>query len=102
MIFKILTTQNKSVNLLVYRLLIDNQDLFLGKGTINKSGVSYVRTTLYLAAMNAVRYNSVCNELYTRLRAKGKPFNVAIVAAINKLIKQFFAVVKNSAVLIII
>jgi transposase len=69
-----------------------------GKGTINKSGVSYVRTTLYLAAMNAVRYNNACKNLYTRLRAKGKPFKVAIVAAINKLIKQLFAVVKNNTV----
>ncbi len=67
-----------------------------GKGTINKSGISYVRTTLYLAAMNAVRFNNACKELYTRLRAKGKPFKVAIVAAINKLIKQLFAVVKNN------
>jgi transposase len=69
-----------------------------GKGSINRSGVSYVRTTLYLAAMNAVRYNNACKELYIRLRAKGKPFKVAIVAAINKLIKQIFAVVKNNSV----
>ena len=67
------------------------------KGVINKSGICYVRTTLYLAAMNAVRFNNACKDLYIRLRAKGKPFKVAIVAAINKLIKQLFAVVKNNS-----
>jgi transposase len=69
-----------------------------GKGSINKSGVAYVRTTLYLAAINAARYNNACKDLYTRLRTKGKPFKVAIIAVVNKLIKQVFAVVKNNTV----
>jgi transposase len=67
-----------------------------GKGSINKSGLSYVRSTLYLAAISASRFNNACKRLFVRLRAKGKPFKVAIIAVINKLIKQLFVVVKNN------
>lgn len=69
-----------------------------GRSSINKSGIGSVRTTLYLAAMNAARYNHACKELFTRLRAKGKPYKVAIIAVVNKLLKQLFAVVKNNTV----
>jgi|JI10StandDraft_1071094.scaffolds.fasta_scaffold183274_2 transposase len=67
------------------------------KGHISKSACAAVRTSLYMAAQNAARFNHACKELFTRLRAKGKPYKLVIIAVINKLIKQTFAVVKNKA-----
>ena len=69
-----------------------------GRSSINKAGVKSVRTTLYLAAVNAARYNHACKDIFTRLRAKGKPYKVAIIAVVNKLLKQLFAVVKNNSI----
>ena len=48
-----------------------------------------------MAATAAIRYNKTCKELYERLRAKGKPYKVALIAAVNKLIKQAFAIAKT-------
>jgi len=67
------------------------------KGHISKSSCTALRTSLYMAAQNAARFNTTCKDIFTRLRAKGKPYKVAIIAVINKLIKQAFAVVKNKA-----
>ena len=68
------------------------------KGHIIKSGVPYVRATLYCAAKSAARFNRACKELYQRLRKKGKCHKVAMIAVVNKLIKQAFAIVKNNIV----
>jgi transposase len=67
-----------------------------GKQSIVKSGNGFVRTTLYMAARSAKKYNTACKELYDRLRAKGKPHKVAMMAVVYKLVKQVFAVVKNN------
>lgn len=67
-----------------------------GKAKICKMGMSQVRRTLYMAANSASRFNKACKELYDRLRAKGKPFRVAIIAVVNKLIKQAFAIAKSN------
>lgn len=66
------------------------------KGRIIKTGFPQVRAILYMAARSAKKYNLACKELYERLRAKGKCHKVAMVAVINKLIKQAFAIVKNN------
>lgn len=68
------------------------------KGKIIKTGVSYARATLYMAALSARRYNQACKNLYERLRAKGKPYKVAMMAVVNKIIKQAFAIVKNNTI----
>lgn len=65
-----------------------------GKGRICKMGMSEVRKCLYMAARSAKKYNVACKVLYERLRAKGKPHRVAMIAVVNKLIKQAFAIVK--------
>jgi transposase len=69
-----------------------------GAGSIPKSGVEYVRTTLYMAALSAKKYNLVCKDLYTRLRAKGKAHKVAMIAVVHKLVTQLFAVVNNNTI----
>ena len=66
-----------------------------GKPSIVKSGHSFVRTTLYMAARSAKKYNNACKDIYTRLRANGKAHKVAMMAVVHKLLKQVFAVVKN-------
>lgn len=66
-----------------------------GRGHICKMGMGQARKVLYMAATSAVRCNKACKELYGRLRAKGKPYRVALIAAVNKLLKQVFAIAKS-------
>lgn len=66
-----------------------------GKSRICKMGMGVIRKVLYMAATSAIRCNKACKDLYERLRAKGKPHKVALIAAINKLIKQAFAIAKS-------
>ncbi len=58
-------------------------------------GRADVRTALYMAAVTASRCNSVIRDFYKRLRAAGKPANVALVASIRKLLVILNAIVKN-------
>lgn len=67
-----------------------------GRGNISKIGHAHVRSILYMCALSARRFNNTCKELFARLCAKGKPFKVAQLAVVNKLIKQIFAVVKKN------
>lgn len=63
-----------------------------GKGHICKMGNPQVRKLLYMCSWTAKRCNSSCNEMYDRLKAKGKPERVIKVAIANKLLKQAFAI----------
>jgi transposase len=53
------------------------------------------RNFLYNCTKSATRFNPACKELYDRLRAKGKPYKVAIIAIAHKLLRQFFAIIKS-------
>jgi transposase len=66
-----------------------------GKGQICKIGVSRIRSLLYMCALKAKSANQACRSLYDRLRAKGKPVKVALIAVANKLLKQAFAIAKS-------
>ena len=66
-----------------------------GKASICKMGMSSVRAVLYMAARSARLYNKSCKELYDRLRLAGKAHRVAMIAVVNKLIKQAFAIAKS-------
>jgi transposase len=44
-----------------------------------------VRNVLYVATLSAVRYNPAIKAFYTRLREKGKPGKVALVACMRKI-----------------
>lgn len=66
-----------------------------GKAKICKMGMSEVRKCLYMAARAGRKYNASCKELYERLRAKGKPHKLAMIAVVNKLLKQAFALVET-------
>jgi transposase len=65
------------------------------QGHITKRGSSLLRSLLYNCAKSAKRFNPAAKEIYERLRSKGKPHKVAMVAVMNKLVKQFFAVIKS-------
>lgn len=66
-----------------------------GRNHICKMGMGNIRKVLYMAATSAIQCNRACRELFERLRAKGKPYKVALIAAVNKLIKQAFAIAKS-------
>lgn len=67
-----------------------------GRAVICKKGGKPIRDVLYMCAMNAIKTNTACKALYERLKAKGKPGKLALIAVCNKLLKQVFAVVKNN------
>lgn len=69
-----------------------------GRGTVSKIGFAEARTRLYMCALSAKKYNKTCKELFDRLRAKGKPFKVALLAVVNKLIRQIYAVISKNEV----
>ena len=49
-------------------------------------------------AMSTRRYNRTCKEMFDRLTLKGKPFKVALLAVVNKLIRQIYAVISKNEV----
>ena len=49
-------------------------------------GRARLRSVLYMAAITAARHNAVIKEFYERLRANHKPFKVAIIACMRKLL----------------
>jgi transposase len=51
-----------------------------------RGGRIATRNALYMAAVVAMRYNRGIKAFYDRLRATGKPFKVAITAAMRKLL----------------
>ncbi len=64
-----------------------------GRSRLRHGGNKRLRTALYLATLNATRFNPVIREFYERLRAKGKPKKVARCAAARKLLQIAWAVV---------
>jgi transposase len=62
-------------------------------------GRSYVRHALYMAASHAARCNPVLEPFYLRLRARGKPYTLALVAVMRKLLIRLNAVARDVAVI---
>lgn len=58
-------------------------------------GRASVRGALYMATLVATRRNAVIGEFYKRLKAKGKPFKVALVACMRKLLTILNAMIKH-------
>ena len=69
-----------------------------GKAHICKMGMGWIRKLLYMCSISAIRHNRACAALYIRLKEKGKPIKVILIAVVNKLLKQIFAIVKNNTV----
>ncbi len=68
-----------------------------GNNRIYKKGGKAIRDVLYMCAMNAKQTNVACKQLFDRLKANGKTGKQALIAVMNKLLKQVFAVVKNNS-----
>ena len=66
-----------------------------GKSHISRVGNSRLRKCLYLPAIAAIKYNPVISEFYNRLRQRGKPKMVALVAAMRKLLVIAVGVLNN-------
>ena len=67
-----------------------------GKSRITKMGMSRIRAMLYLCSWSAKKCNLKCKELYDRLVEKGKSKRLALIAVVNKLLKQAFAIATNN------
>jgi transposase len=63
-----------------------------GKGKICKMGMGQMRKILFMSSLTASRHNLACKQMFERLVEKGKPKKVALVAVMNKLIKQAFSI----------
>jgi transposase len=59
------------------------------------AGRASVRKVLYMAAVTAITHNPVIAQLYRRLTQSGKPFKVAIVACMRKLLVRLNSMLKN-------
>ena len=57
-----------------------------GARHISKTGSARLRQAVYMAAVSAVRYNPPLRAFYERLLRRGKPQEVALVAAARKLL----------------
>lgn len=66
-----------------------------GRGGISKTGSANLRKCLYFPAMTALRCNDLVKVFGDKLKAKGKRPKVIIVAAMHKLLRIIFAILKT-------
>lgn len=66
-----------------------------GKARICKMGMSRIRAMLYVCSWSAMKKNKACREIFERLVEKGKAKKLALIAVVNKLLKQAFAIATN-------
>ena len=64
-------------------------------GSISKRGSPMLRNALYRASVSAIRVNPVCKDFYERLKSRGKPTRVCLIAVARKLVHIAFSVEKN-------
>lgn len=65
------------------------------RSRISKVGNPRLRRAAYMASISGVRANPVLKAFYKRLREKGKPAKVALVAVARKLLTIAFALVQS-------
>jgi transposase len=59
-------------------------------------GRARIRTLLYMAATSAIRSNPLIRAFYQRLKSRGKPHKVAMVACMRKMLTILNAMVRES------
>jgi transposase len=62
---------------------------------LSKMGSALLRKVLYMAALSALRSNPVVRALGQRLKAKGKSGKLIVAAAMRKLLRLIFGVLKS-------
>ncbi len=75
--------------------VLKDSGVFRGKSRISKQGGRYLREKLYMSTVVAIQYNDRLKLFYERLVQNGKPKKLALIAAMRKLLRIAFAVVKN-------
>jgi transposase len=63
---------------------------------LSKMGSRLLRQTLYMAALTALRHNPIIRALGERLKARGKGGKRAVVAAMRKLVRLIYGVLKQA------
>lgn len=66
-----------------------------GKPRVSKVGSPALRALLYMPAIVATQHNPTIRAFYQRLLARGKTKMVSLLAAMNKLLRIAFALLKN-------
>jgi len=61
-----------------------------------KGGRAAIRSTLYMATLSSIQYNSVIQSFYQRLVKRGKEKKVAIVACMRKLLTILNAMIRDN------
>ncbi len=62
---------------------------------LSRMGMARVRASLYMPAVSALRWNAPIKALGERLQAKGKTGKLRVMAAMNKLLRQCFGVLRT-------
>lgn len=62
---------------------------------LSKMGSPLLRQTLYMAALTALRHNPIIRALGQRLKDKGKGGKTVVVAAMRKLVRLIYGVLKQ-------
>jgi transposase len=62
-----------------------------------RGGRSPIRRVLYMATLNATRFNPVIKKFYDHLLAQGKPKKVALIACARKLLVTLNAMVRDDS-----
>lgn len=62
---------------------------------LSKKGRGRMRSTLYMVALSAVRYNPMFTQLYARFRAKGMKHKQAAGVVMNKMLRVIYGVLKT-------
>jgi transposase len=60
-----------------------------------RGGRPPIRSVLYMATISATRFNPVIRTFYNRLISSGKPFKVAIIACMRKLLTILNAMIRS-------
>lgn len=61
-----------------------------------RGGRQSLRTSIYMAAQVAARFNPVLSKFFKRLRGQGKPYRVAIIAVMRKLLIYLNGLVRDA------
>lgn len=86
---------NEMVALMGLDPVLKDSGVFRGKSRISKQGGKYFREKLYMSTVVAIQYNDRLKCFYERLVQNGKPKKLALIAAMRKLLRISFAVIKN-------
>ena len=63
------------------------------KGHMSKMGGKRTRRVLHMCARSAMLHNAQCRKYWERMKEKGKPGSVVMIAIMNKLVRQMHAMI---------